>query len=772
MEPQMKNTLGRIYAVGFRVERATCPFLRATSPQALQPEVSRNGGLNYHGRFGGKLPPSTAKLAVPPISTASLRLSLSIGLVMVGAALLLAGIALGQAAEPAGASRAWIRFDDAAQNYLGTPYRFLGDGALQLEMNARPENGDALALRWGAKNDLREAALVINGRTVPLRHGGYDGFQWWRVSLPDGISGPQYSVTLKASAGKPAFLGEIRLINERLPQDPGLDLKRRSFGVTLEAAPKNGEAFPEMRALWDRTPAPSAQSLSNASAENLLRQAERNARQAAEAFYRCRRFVEGWLAHADPKSGLIPRNLTADRDLWNGRDAAADNYPFMVLTCAFTDRPLFEGRMLEMLRTEIRLTSRLDRLCDDFRFSTQGFARSNINLDAIMFDNSEYVKDGLIPLTEWLGPSPWSERMVGIMEDVWKHAPVETPFGRLPTLNVEVLGDQLQACARLFWMTGERRYLDWGLRIGDYFLLGTHHPTRDFKELRLSDHGCEVVNGLSELYVATASAAPAKRKAYQPLIHEMLDRILAVGRNEDGMLYSQFNPQTGAHSKDVCDTWGYDYDAFYTVYLLDRTEAYREAVRKALGNLKGKYVGAPWGDKSADGYADSIEGAINLINREPVASAAEWIDSQIRLMWAIQKPDGIIEGWHGDGNGARTSILYALWKTQGAHAEPWRPDLRLGAVRDGQRIYLSLAADQPWSGRVLFDKPRHKLNMHLPMDYPRINQFPEWFITDAKTLYGIRDLTAGEERMASGEEMQRGVEVKLKAGTELRWRIQ
>ncbi len=63
--------LGRNYAVRFRVERATCPFLRATSPQALQPEVSLHGESDCHARLGGKLTPSTAKLAVPPVSTES-----------------------------------------------------------------------------------------------------------------------------------------------------------------------------------------------------------------------------------------------------------------------------------------------------------------------------------------------------------------------------------------------------------------------------------------------------------------------------------------------------------------------------------------------------------------------------------------------------------------------------------------------------------------------------------------------------------------------------
>jgi hypothetical protein len=51
-----------------------------------------------------------------------------------------------------------------------------------------------------------------------------------------------------------------------------------------------------------------------------------------------------------------------------------------------------------------------------------------------------------------------------------------TPFGNLPTKNFEVNGNLLQACSRLYWFTGERKYLDWAVRIGDYFLLGTTTP--------------------------------------------------------------------------------------------------------------------------------------------------------------------------------------------------------------------------------------------------------------------------------------------------------
>ena len=438
----------------------------------------------------------------------------------------------------------------------------------------------------------------------------------------------------------------------------------------------------------------------------------------------------------------------------------------MVLTAAMTDPPLMDGRLLDILRTETRLTCRLGRLPDDYSFATHGWRREKLDLDAVIFDGAEYVKDGLLPITEWLGPSPWSERMVGITEDIWKYAPVETPYGKIPTLNFEVCGDMLQASARMFWFTGDRKYLDYAVRLGDFFLLGTNHPTRNLKQLRLSDHGCEVINGLSELYVAVSYALPEKKKAYEQPIHEMFDCILAKGRNPDGLFYVWFNPQTGEHSADLCDTWGYDYDGVYTMWLLDKTEAYRDAVRKALGNLRGKYIGACWADKSADGFADSIEGAINLFNREPDDSAADWTDSQTRMMWSIQKPDGIIEAWHGDGNFARTSLMYALWKTQGLTVQPWRADVRFGAVRDAGTLYLCVTADQPWEGRLVFDRPRHKLLMHLPLDYTRINQFPEWFTAQADASYTVK-LDSAQPQKQTGAQLAKGIPVKLKAGQTL-----
>jgi len=726
---------------------------------------SRNGGIRVReGLSAAPVRGYSARMNARPLPR--------IGLLFITLAACASDFAWRDAPDDA-ATLAWVRFD--GQTYHDVGYQFLGTSGIDIRFDVAPAPGQSLDLRWGAKKDRRGADIVVGSHTQRVEAGGHDGFRWLRVPVPAGLTGESVTVRLREAPPKAAFVAEARLVGAAAtPSVP--DLKtvshRAKATIAMAGAGPAGEAFPEMRAAWDREPPPAPAGAGPG--EALFRAAERNGRQANEALYRSRRFIDGWLAHADPATGLIPRNLRESRDFWNGRDAAADNYPFMVLTAAMTDRPLFEGRMLEMLRTETRLTPRVDRLPDDYSFSRKGWRRETVDLDAIIFDGAEYVKDGLLPITEWLGPSPWSERAIGIIDDIWKHAPVDTPFGRIPTLNFEVNGDLLQACARLFWFTGDRKYLDWAIRLGDYYLLGDHHPTRDAEDLKLGDHSCEVINGLSELYVACAHAAPAKREAYRAPLHELYETLLRVAVNEHGLVYLRVNPKTGAHGDALTDNWGYNFDGLYTAYLLDGTAAYRDIVRKALGNLKAHYSGqgGMCQSSTADGYADSIEGAITLYNRERVGAAVDWIDAEIRTMWAKQKADGVIEGWHGDGNSARTSLMYALWKTQGATIRPWRADVRFGAVADDAgRVRLTFVADGPWDGVVVFDRPRHRERMKLPLDYPRINQFPEWFTVREGDRCTVR--AGGDAPVVhSGRALRDGLPLKLTPGVEVRWVVE
>lgn len=463
--------------------------------------------------------------------------------------------------------------------------------------------------------------------------------------------------------------------------------------------------------------------------------AQRNAADSQRAVRLCKRLVHGWLDQADPKTGLIPRNLKKDW-FWNSRDAAADNFPFFLLTAFITDEYYLKKDTLAMLEQEQRLTNRLDRLPDDFLFDRQGFRDGDYKLDDLIFGASEYAKDGLIPITEWLGPGPWLSRMQGLIEDIWKHAPVDSRFGKLPSRGVEVNGNMLQVCSRLYWLTGEDRYREWVFRLADHYFLDEDILKKD--SLQLDDHSCEIIGGLSEAYVVAAQTDPRRRKLYRPHMHAILDTVLRYGRNKDGLLYEKVNPETGEIlSQELTDNWGYNYNAVLTVAKIDGVERYRAAVVKVLGNIH-KYVDYQWEGNGADGFADSIEGGINLLNRLPDESARRWVDLSMDNLLSRQDEDGIIEAWHGDGNTARTALMWALWKTQGVTAAPWRNDIQLGAVPlegGGVRVYVH--AQYPWRGRLRFDRPRHRDYFHLPFDYPRINQFPEWFTVEQGTKYTV-----------------------------------
>ena len=510
-------------------------------------------------------------------------------------------------------------------------------------------------------------------------------------------------------------------------------------------------------------------------AQILFKEAEKNGIIVNEGFSRCMRFTRGWLSLADPVSGLIPRNIndSISRDIWNAKDCAADNYPFMVLTCALLDQELFKGRMTEMLKTETRLTSRLGSLPDTYSFSKKGFANKDTVIADIIFGSAEYVKDGLIPLTEWLGPSPWSERMIDIIDEMWNHAYIKTSSGNIISDDPEVNGDMLQSLSRIYWMTGDSKYLEYAIRLGDYCLLGNNHPTRNYKVLRLRDHGCEIVSGLCELYATVSFADPAKRETYKAPIHEMLDRILETGRNEDGLFYNMIDPIKGVPvNSGIADNFGYTLNGFYTVYLLDKEERFRTPVLKANGVLNEKYRNYAWEGTSADGYADAIEGALNLYTREPQDETKEWLDSEIRVMWEKQQASGIIEGWHGDGNFARTTLMYCLWKTEGTYLVPWNEGLETGAVKSDNKLYLTISSGEEWEGKVMFDRKRHKEFMHLPLDWPRINQFPEYFTIEKGETLRINIDNSRKTRLIKGEDLQEGLPLKLKKGERIRMIIE
>jgi len=489
-------------------------------------------------------------------------------------------------------------------------------------------------------------------------------------------------------------------------------------------------------------------------ADDPWRIAQQNARHSQQAIQFGRRYVNGWLAHADPVTGLLPRRVdNSAHRFWNAHDCAADNYPFLTLYALMTGDYHLERIARHIFEQEQKLTIRVDSLPDEFAFDTQAFKTDRPHMPSLIFGAAEYAKDGLIPITEWIGPSPWSQRMTGLIRDIWKHAAVDSPLGKVPTTNVEVDGDLLQTMSRLYWLTGDEQYKEWTFKIADLYLF--HKKLLSFDTIKLRDHGCEIIGGLAEAYVIAAYKDSERREKYRPELRAVLDFILRHGVNEDGMMYVSINTRTGEPvDKQISDGWGYVYDAFLTVAAVDDEPRYHDAVAHALCNcVKYEHLNTPGLDRSVDELADSVEGALNLLNRLPVERTFEWIDREMAVLFSKQRPDGIMEGWYGDGNSTRTALMYALYKTQGLTLVPWRTDLEVGASRDADGVVrVFIKSGYPWAGRLRFDRARHREYLNMPIDYARINQFPEWFTVAGDAKYEIR-FDGESARIVSGREL-------------------
>ncbi len=511
---------------------------------------------------------------------------------------------------------------------------------------------------------------------------------------------------------------------------------------------------------------------------------------AAEARLRGQRFeravsamqrvLKVWLTHADERTLLLPDRLPGpgsglkagdDSRVYTPHNSGADLYPYLILTAELTDTELYHGRMLEMLRNEIRYTNA--------RASVPG----NLNLKTgelgppSMCGAGEYAKDGLVTVTEYAGRTPWYHRMVDMVADAMMQAPVESRFGRLPASDSELNGDYLQVLARLGNMTGDPRFIEWARRIADAYIEevipGSHGVPSgnwDFikhtgdQHLRFRDHGNELIVGVVLQYANEQRWKSPRAEQWKPVIATLLDRVLESA-NADGMLYDEVDTATlKPFTQGLSDNWGYVYGAVYTFYQCTAETRYRDAVLKVLRNLP-KYRRHVWEPRprdpeltlgSFDGYADSIESALYLVAREPVPEALDWIESEMQVMLGMQKPDGHIEYWYGEGNFNRTAMLYALMQSRGVRPLQWRPGMQVGAVQDGLKLHLSLVLPSPTP--VRFDYARHRRVLNLDRNYVRLNEFPEWFVVDENTLYRLAPPDApSREIVRLGSELIEGV---------------
>lgn len=462
------------------------------------------------------------------------------------------------------------------------------------------------------------------------------------------------------------------------------------------------------------------------------------------------------LSKIDPGTGLYK----ADGN-WNYRDTAADCYPFFAWAAYVVDRDVLNGPVRDVLHREIALCNVVNRIPVPWDFDT-GAPVKDLDWDEMVFQASEYVKDGLIAIVEVTGTDEWFDRMRAIEDDLWETARVETPFGKIPSTNIEVNGEQLQALARLYTMTGEPKYLDWADRLADYYF-----ADENFVVTRLRDHGCEIIGGLGLLHAVETTHRPERAAQYDARLRKVYDAILAQGCNEDGLMYDEL----GKPESRLSDGWGYNYVGYLCYDMASGVDLYRPRVAATLKNmLKPRYQDHPWEGESIDGFADSIEGALYLLNRVPVAEGFAWVDRETRNN-LVDHPSRLENGalWGTmklQANGVRTVLMHSMMHTRGVIARPWQPGLELGAAPRDNGIVLVLRAKEDYRGTLEFDLPRHSVYMGFAKDWPRMNTLPEWFTVAPENGYAVR--ANGEPpRTYTGRQLHAGLEVSVKAGEAL-----
>jgi len=454
--------------------------------------------------------------------------------------------------------------------------------------------------------------------------------------------------------------------------------------------------------------------------------------------------VQRWLHEAALKKIEPDTGLYHPDGNFNYQDAWADCYPFLVWAAWATDRAALDGPVRKALHAEIE-------------HCPKGFFTDPKNA----FGGSEYVKDGLVAIVEVTGKNEWFDRMKAIEDAIWKDPTVDTPYGKIPSTNIEINGEQLQVLARLYTMTGEKKYLQWAERLADYYLLpGGFVPTR------LRDHGCEIIGGLGLLLGVESERNPQKARIYQPHIKKMLDEILARGINEDGIMYNTLG-RPGALS----DGWGYNYVGYLCYDMVAEKPVYRAHLEQTLRNLlKPLYRNYRW-EGSIDGYADSIEGGIYILNRLPVPEGLAWVDREMAANVARSgEPLATARLWGTmklESNGVRTVIMHALMHTRGLLARPWRQDLTLGACETKDGLAIVMKAYNDWSGKLVFDIPRHRMYMGFKRDWPRMNTLPEWFTVEPERSYVVKNAADGSEKTFTGKQLHEGLPTRLAAGEEL-----
>lgn len=511
--------------------------------------------------------------------------------------------------------------------------------------------------------------------------------------------------------------------------------------------------------------------------------ADRNGRIYEECARGARQILYGWIdLKRDPETHLYTRGQE-----WNYRNEAADHYSSLVLMAHFLEPQLNGpgGALHTTLVNSIRLCTSPSGLpaCYDLAQKRPGA----VELDGVC----EWLRDGLLRITEAIGTdNDWFREFMRLADAVLAEADRRGGLFKLAP-EPEEAGNLMQVFTRLAVMSGDIKYLEAAEQLADPYLV--QQPPREIEAFSFVDHGCELVPGLTELFVVECRLARTRGNAYREPLRRLLDRLLEVGRHpQSGLWYcranltgdqpaSQGRPRRmdkpglsgGRFMPDVPHCWGYVLFAYENYDRATGENRYRAAIEKPMRWLtanrprfdKLKETRWPW-NHSRGCFGDSYESMIILWNRYPgVPGAAEWLDWTTRRAGFRRMSDpnyGPGSGAHDDGCVGRNLCAHMMLQSRGVRAVPYVAGLRCGAVERDGHLYLMAATEEAWSGRLCFDGPRN-VYTRVTLDWARINEMPQWFVVSPQTQYRVWIDGAGPREL-TGQELIRGLELNLRPG--------
>jgi hypothetical protein len=508
---------------------------------------------------------------------------------------------------------------------------------------------------------------------------------------------------------------------------------------------------------------------------------------SGDALARAARLTAYWLDHRDGATGLFPTNLTSAGRVWTYEDAASDLFPFLAIGTKLL-LPKRYDEILDTLTAERRRSAGLPR---DIALGSDPAEPQDE--EKLLLGATEYAKDGLLPMVELLGREPWLGRLTQVTRSYLEAASTPTRNGPIVYSSTEINGNVLQVLSRLYWAKRDAQYLEMGDRTAKAYLDRQLPETEDVPAHRwdfienepigprrffLGDHGNEIVSGLIEWHRVEMEVGAPELARHRKGIRELLDRLMTRGRTPEGLWFELIDVPSGrVRDTDLTDNWGYLAQAYLNQADIERrfpggdvaiAERYEQTARRALAAAArtGEY---PWDDGTMDGYADTIESALYVMRSIDDPDAVDWLHRAMGTLIGFQQSDGRVTDENIDGNFIRSSLLYALWLSQGTRLEPWEPGLRLGAVRMNDCLILHAAAERSWNGSLLVDSERHRENLGLPSDYPRLNQWMEWYAVSPAAVYTIS--IDGFDRSVSGATLLAGTQLAIHPGQSATVRI-